>query len=141
MDIQTKCFEQLPEEAAMIRRKVFIEEQGFVNEFDETDSKALHIVLYADSSPAGVCRVFYSEEYKAYAVGRFAVLKEFRGEHLGARILKAAEAEILRRGEHSAVLSSQKQAMGFYEKQGYKPVGDFYSDEGCPHIRMIKELK
>ena len=34
----------------------------------------------------------------------------------------------------------QKQAMGFYQKQGYNPVGDYYMDEQCPHIWMQKEV-
>ena len=138
--MKTVCYDHLPEDGAAIRREVFIEEQGFINEFDDTDEKAVHIVLYLDDTPAAVCRVFYSEEHGQYLIGRIAVRKVFRGKHLGAEIMRAAEAEIRRLGGSTAGLSSQVQAMGFYERLGYRPIGGQYMDEHCPHIRMEKEL-
>lgn len=39
-------YEHLPIEAQKIREIVFMEEQGFHNEFDEIDSYATHLVLY-----------------------------------------------------------------------------------------------
>lgn len=141
MEIIARSFDKLPEDGAAIRREVFMEEQGFVNEFDDIDSKAVHIVLYADGSAAAVCRVFYSEEHNAYTIGRIAVRKNFRKHHLGTAIMSAAEDEIIKQGGDIAVLSSQKQAEGFYQKQGYCPKGEVYLDEGCPHILMKKKLK
>ena len=38
-------YDTLPDEAAEIRRAVFVEEQGFHNEFDEIDKRAKHIVF------------------------------------------------------------------------------------------------
>ena len=138
--MKTAVFTNLPEDAALIRREVFIEEQGFINEFDEIDEKAVHILLYDNDTPAAVCRVFYSEEHGQYVIGRIAVRREFRGKHLGAEIMRSAEDEIRKLGGNTAGLSSQVQAMGFYEKLGYRPVGEQYMDEHCPHIRMEKEL-
>ena len=37
-------------------------------------------------------------------------------------------------------LSAQQQAQKFYEKLGYKPDGDMYYDEWCPHVTMKKIL-
>ncbi|MGN1417654.1 MAG: GNAT family N-acetyltransferase [Oscillospiraceae bacterium] len=138
--MKTVCYDHLPEDAAAIRREVFIEEQGFINEFDDTDKIASHIVLYDNNAPAAVCRVFYSEEHEQYVIGRIAVRREYRGKHLGAEIMRTAENEIRRLGGHTSGLSSQVQAMSFYEKLGYRPIGEQYMDEHCPHIRMEKEL-
>ena len=41
-----KTYHSLPEDAALIRQKIFMEEQGFVDEFDAIDPQADHIVLY-----------------------------------------------------------------------------------------------
>lgn len=46
--LTVKLYEQLPEEAVRIRKEVFMDEQGFCNEFDEIDKTALHAVLYED---------------------------------------------------------------------------------------------
>ena len=37
-------------------------------------------------------------------------------------------------------LSAQVRASGFYEKLGYKKMGDIYYDEYCEHIHMEKSL-
>ena len=40
-----KCYDKLPDEAVKIRTLVFVEEQGFKNEFDSIDEIAAHIVM------------------------------------------------------------------------------------------------
>lgn len=77
--MEAKIFEKLPEEAKMIRTKVFMKEQGFENEFDENDRISIHIVLFDLLNPVATCRIYYSEERQCYVIGRIAVLKEYRG--------------------------------------------------------------
>lgn len=45
-DMEFKTYEYLAEDAKMIRQIVFMQEQGFVDEFDDTDLQATQIVLY-----------------------------------------------------------------------------------------------
>ena len=54
MDI--KVYHILHKDAVKIRKEVFMEEQGFHDEFDETDETAVHLVLYIDQVPAATCR-------------------------------------------------------------------------------------
>ena len=56
--MEIRVYDTLPEDARQIRQEVFIEEQHFQEEFDGIDSRALHLVLYRDGSPAGTCRFF-----------------------------------------------------------------------------------
>lgn len=44
------------EQAAAIRQAVFVEEQGFHNEFDETDETCLHCVISDGPQPVATCR-------------------------------------------------------------------------------------
>ena len=131
-------FNHLCPEAAAIRKEVFQKEQGFVNEFDETDARAVHAVLYIKNEPAGTCRYF--EEKDGWHIGRLAVLKSFRGAHLGAALLQFAEQRIRARGGKIVMLSAQERARAFYEKQGYIAYGDAFCEEECPHIAMHKHL-
>ena len=61
MDIQLKtgCFE----DAALVRRAVFMDEQGYEIEFDQIDeaSSCIHVTLYVDGQLAGCSRVFPEE--------------------------------------------------------------------------------
>ena len=43
--LHMEVYPALPTEAASIRKEVFMEEQGFVEEFDEIDHQARHIVV------------------------------------------------------------------------------------------------
>ena len=138
MDI--KVYHTLHKDAVQIRKDVFMEEQGFHDEFDETDETAVHLVLYMDRKPAATCRFFPGQTQGEYIVGRIAVEKEFRGNHLGSRILSAAESKIRSSGGTTVRLHAQQQARSFYEKQGYTAFGEPDLDEDCPHIWMEKEL-
>ena len=137
MDI--KFYNSLPEEAKKIRELVFIKEQGFHDEFDEIDSYAKHLVLSDNGNPVATCRFFQETESRHYVIGRIAVIKQYRGQNIGADILKIAEEKIYQlKGTHIS-LRAQLRAKGFYEKQGYMPYGEIDFDEDCPHIWMRKK--
>lgn len=139
--ITYKLYDSLPEEARHIREEVFIKEQGFANEFDSTDSLAVHIVVFADGTAAGTGRLFPSARQGAYTIGRVAVLPEFRGLRLGSFITARLEEKAAELGAAETELSAQCRVRSFYEKNGYKAEGEVYLDEYCEHIHMVKQIK
>lgn len=138
MDILT--YDTLPNDASKIRQAVFVEEQGFHNEFDEIDKRAKHLVLYDNNSPVATCRFFQDESTGNYLIGRIAVIKQYRGKSLGSFVLKYAEAEIEKSGGNCVFLHAQIGAKKFYEKYGYKQYGEMDYEESCPHFWMCKML-
>ena len=56
-----RVYHTLPGDAVMIREEVFMKEQGFHDEFDETDQTASHIVLYGHSLGSRVLAAAESE--------------------------------------------------------------------------------
>lgn len=135
-----KVYDELCDDAKKIRTEVFVEEQGFEIEFDDTDMLAKHIVGYDGEKPVAVCRYFYDNAHKSYMVGRIAVAKDSRGMHYGDKILAFAEQRTKEDGGKNVSVSAQTRVSGFYEKQGYKKQGSEYFDEFCPHILMTKTL-
>lgn len=109
MDIQLKtgCFD----DAALVRRVIFMDEQGYEIEFDQIDeaSDCIHVTLYADGQLAGCSRVFPEELERAadaealvppacdmdegvaagetYIMGRVAVLSTMRRRGLASKII------------------------------------------------------
>ena len=136
--IDFKVTNNLSEDEKMIRETVFIEEQKFKIEFDDTDDIATHIVMYIDNNPVGCCRLYKQEN--EYHIGRIAVLKPYRGKGYGEKILLNAERVAKEKGADSISLSAQVRASGFYEKLGYKKHGEIYFDEYCEHIAMKKYI-
>lgn len=57
-----KIYDEIPQEAKAIRKSVFMKEQGFRDEFDETDHLAQHMLLFEDDIPVATCRFFFSVE-------------------------------------------------------------------------------
>ena len=84
--------------------------------------------------------VFIDEQGKEYHIGRVAVLKPYRKYGYGKEIIFAIENELKKTNAERISLSAQTRVSGFYEKCGYKKVGEEYFDEFCPHIAMIKKL-
>lgn len=136
--IDFKVTSTLSEDEKFIRETVFIEEQNFKVEFDDTDDIATHIVMYLDNQPVGCCRLYKQEN--EYHIGRIAVLKPYRGKGYGEKILLNAERVAKEKGADSISLSAQVRASGFYEKLGYKKHGEIYFDEYCEHIAMKKDI-
>ncbi|MDY3909614.1 MAG: GNAT family N-acetyltransferase [Eubacterium sp.] len=138
--MQVKMYEELTDAAKMIRTKVFMEEQGFQNEFDATDDSSLHFVVYEESVPVATCRLYYSKTRNSYVIGRIAVLEEFRGRNYGSTLICNCEDVVKNLDAHRIELSAQVRVAAFYEKNGYTATGDIHMDEGCSHVWMRKEM-
>ena len=125
--------------ARMIRQTVFMEEQGFHNEFDEIDSAALHLVIWVDEAPVATGRAFPKQgEENVWTIGRVAVLKPYRGQKLGFMIVQELEKAAREHGAKQFFLSAQVRVKEFYEALGYHAQGEIYRDEYCPHVAMTK---
>ncbi len=135
--MRISVYESLPNDAKEIRKAVFINEQGFQNEFDEIDNEAAHIVMYdEDEVPVATCRVFWDSSMNAYVLGRLAVIEEYRGKNIGSIMLKEAEIYVQKEGGKTLILHAQCRAVDFYKKSGFIEFGNVEDDEGCPHIWM-----
>ena len=129
-------------DAKVIREKVFIQEQGFKNEFDDIDKTAYHIVVYYNNQAVACGRTFLDQDnYEGYILGRIATLKPYRGKKFASKVMLELEQKALESGAKQVKLSAQETVKVFYEKLGYVTTSEIYLDEGCPHITMIKKLK
>lgn len=136
--MEAKIYDALPDEAKNIRITVFVEEQGFNEEFDSVDDIATHIVMYDSEEPIATCRFYIKDG--SYLLGRIAVIREYRGKHIGALLISKAEEEIKKRGGRKTVIHAQTRAKDFYLKQGYIDSGKNDTEEGCPHVWLFKNL-
>lgn len=127
------------EDAKAIRHTVFVEEQGFEDEFDDIDPIAHHLVVYSDDNAVATGRVFPGKG-KQYIIGRVAVLQPYRSEGFGRIVMENLENQARALGAESVYLAAQSQACGFYESLGYTPCGEMFLEQSCPHVPMQKSL-
>ena len=133
---------------ADVRLEVFVVEQAvpFALEIDARDEEPTTIHLLArgaDGTPLGAGRLLMEPEHPGRVhLGRLAVRSIVRGTGLGARIVAALEQTALShsgRPSVEVVLSAQEQAMGFYERCGYRLLnGHRYLDAGIWHQDMAR---
>jgi predicted GNAT family N-acyltransferase len=132
------------EEALAIRMRVFVEEQGVppeleVDEHDHSDLASRHALVRADGVPVAAGR-YYVLEPGGVQIGRMAVLPEWRGRGVGARLLAALAAEAEREGYGRAHLHAQTHAAEFYRKAGFFDDGATLWDAGILHQPMSRTL-
>lgn len=154
-------------EIAKIRQEVFTKEQGFPEEvdLDEYDATAWHLALVdlsgdkidlgeAENPPysprgeaIGTLRI-YALESGEYQIGRVALLKPYRKQGLGQKMMRAAlkKAEEILQKEQKAqshltlTLNAQVAAINFYQTLGFTPVSEPFLEEGEPHITMKRTI-
>jgi predicted GNAT family N-acyltransferase len=133
--------------ALAIREVVFIEEQSVPEsiERDAEDARAWHVLAWDGPHAVGTGRLVEIDAPEGKAgrwgqIGRMAVLTANRKHGIGASILGELEEEAKRRGLAGVKLHAQVAAMGFYEKMGYRRVGDEFEEAGMPHVEAHKSL-
>ncbi|UTR13154.1 GNAT family N-acetyltransferase [Salipaludibacillus sp. LMS25] len=128
------------EQAFAIRQAVFVEEQGVPreDEFDEHEKLAKHLLICKEGKAVGTGRVRFIEQ-KA-KLERICILVTYRKLGIGALIIKELETIALKQGYTHFVLHAQTQAKAFYEKLGYSPCSQVFTEEGIPHIMMERKV-
>ncbi|MBR2409681.1 MAG: GNAT family N-acetyltransferase [Lachnospiraceae bacterium] len=129
------------EEIAPIRREVFGVEQGWHENilFDETDETAVQAVVYKDMNrtiPVGVGRLYKLEAEGDFKIGRIAVKKEERGQGYGDFIVRMLVDKGLMMGADRVLVGAQPHAIAFYEKIGFRSIGETYTEAGILHTVM-----
>ena len=131
-------YNSLQNDVKMIREEVFMQEQGFENEFDDLDTVSTFVVIYDHNLAIATGRCYPKDD--SYIIGRVAVRKQYRKQGIGKQVIIALEEVIQNKGGHNVELSAQQRVQGFYESLGYTVVGGVYMDEHCPHVRMVKTI-
>lgn len=133
------------DDARRVRERVFMEEQGFANEFDEIDDDpaTVHVTLYVDGELVGCARTFPDPDHPEpgrWVFGRLAVLPEHRHGGFGVALLTESERLAREAGATELHLHAQCRVTPFYERAGYEQYGLEELDEHVPHIWMKKAL-
>jgi predicted GNAT family N-acyltransferase len=130
-------WDQLQQDAKLIRTQVFICEQGITeaDEWDDQDVISQHFVIYDQDQPIATARLLQN-----HSVGRVAVVKAYRGQGLGQMIMLEIISYAQKQGLSVLTLSSQVHAISFYEKLGFTVQGNSYDECGISHIEMTMNL-
>lgn len=128
------------DEAALreVRTTVFVREQAVTEseEWDGLDPECAHAV--AETAAQGV--IGTGRLHPSGKIGRMAVLAEWRGQGVGAAILRRLLEEAARGGLESVYLHAQVPVLGFYARFGFVAEGEEFEEANIPHRLMRVRL-
>jgi predicted GNAT family N-acyltransferase len=121
-----------------VRDAVFGEEQRVPRDldWDGRDPDCIQVVAAeGDGRPVGTGRLLPEGR-----IGRLAVLRPWRGQGIGARMLATLVAAARTRGDLQVHLHAQTHAVPFYKKHGFRVDGEVFVEAEIPHVNMTRRL-
>lgn len=147
MSIQIKSFFELgPTEVYKIlqlRFEVFVIEQDCIYpDVDDKDQESDHVFIMEDNTLCAYARVLpprIVDEIHS-SIGRVIVKKEYRHKGYGHLIFKACVDHALSKyPEYPINLHAQTYLEKFYSTYGFQPTGNYFLEDGLPHLEMVLE--
>jgi predicted GNAT family N-acyltransferase len=128
--------------ALSVREEVFCGEQGVPAELerDGLDERAVHLLALDSRTEAAVATLRLLTAGGQAKIGRVAVLPEWRGRGIAARLLALALERARSLGCEEARLASQLGATRVYEKAGFSVRSAPFEEAGIPHVWMSRRL-
>jgi len=74
-------------------------------------------------------------------IGRMAVLKSYRRQGIGTKLLKRALGMARKQGAYNIYLHAQVAVIGFYEGLGFRCAGPIFTEAKIPHRKMILRFR
>ncbi|MEK5027561.1 GNAT family N-acetyltransferase [Paenibacillus sp. FSL M7-1046] len=125
-----------------VRTRTFVNGQGIPKEleFDEVYGESYCYLLLEENQTA-VATARINLTYEEYAkIERVGVIPEFQNKGYGRILIEAAENWIRELGIHKIVITSQQQAVGFYESLGYIARPEIIIKSAIPIVYTEKEI-
>lgn len=112
---------------------------GFTVQDLEPDKEDILIAAKDDGKMIACC-ILRKESDEAIRLRQMAVKNNQQGKGIGQQVMRFAETLARDKGYRIMVMHARDTAIGFYQKQGYKVVGDMFHEVTIPHHRMEKIL-
>jgi ribosomal protein S18 acetylase RimI-like enzyme len=137
IDHGTKEYEQM----VKLRDDVLRKPLGLSFSHDELEHEKSNLLMaaYEDDQMLGCC-MLVEEEPQTVRLRQMAVLNDLQGKGVGRALMQFAENLARDRGYRKITMHARKNALGFYEKMGYRKVGREFEEITIPHYVMEKEL-
>jgi len=112
---------------------------GFTPQELEKEKDNMLIGAFEDDDMLGCC-MLVEENPETVRLRQMAVLNDLQGKGIGRALMNFAENLGRDRGYKIMSMHARKNAVGFYEKMGYKVTSDEFTKITIPHYVMEKKL-
>lgn len=111
----------------------------FTPEELEKEKEDILIGCFEDGKIEACCLLTKTAEHTV-RLRQMAVLSGFQGKGIGRVLMQFAENVARDRGFKKLTMHARESAIGFYEKLGYRKVGERFDEVTIPHFMMEKDL-
>ena len=112
---------------------------GFNQEELENEKDNMLIGAFEEDEMLGCC-MLVEKNPGTVRLRQMAVLNDLQGKGIGRALMNFAENLARDRGYKILSMHARKNAVGFYEKMGYKVASDEFTEVTIPHFVMEKRL-
>ena len=124
-----------------LRNEILRQPLGLSLTPDELAKEKEDILIGAfDEDQMLACCMLTKADKTSLRLRQMAVQNNLQGKGLGASMMNFAEILARDKGYKKLIMHARETALGFYEKLGYKVVGDKFSEVTIPHFVMEKKL-
>lgn len=131
---------ELYRDAVRLHEAVLRAPLGLVFTPEELAAERGHIqIIGLESGRVRACAVLVpgGEQMK---MQRVAVDPDLQGRGVGSAMMKFCEDYAARSGARTVYVHARDSAVAFYERNGYVGEGDYFDEDGVPHLKMWKTL-
>jgi N-acetylglutamate synthase-like GNAT family acetyltransferase len=108
---------------------------------DEWEDKSIHLLMLGDSGEGIATGRLQLDGSETGHIRSMAVVEHMQNKGLGTQIIHKIEDKAKEKKLKKIILDAREEAVHFYEKNGYKVIGDSYLLFGTiKHYRMEKVL-
>ena len=111
----------------------------FTSEELECEKANILLAAFEDDEVLACCMLF-EEAPDMVRLRQMAVLNDLQGKGIGRALMNFAENIARDSGYRKLRMHARKNALGFYEKMGYKVKSDEFTEVTLPHYVMEKDL-
>ncbi len=124
-----------------LRYEILRQPLGLSFTTDELDREKEDILIGAfDEDEMLACCMLTKTGHTSVRLRQMAVQNNLQGKGIGGSMMNFAEILARDKGYKKLIMHARETAVGFYEKLGYKVVGDRFIEVTIPHYVMEKSL-
>jgi ribosomal protein S18 acetylase RimI-like enzyme len=100
----------------------------------------IHLAAWLDGHAIGAGRIYFDSPEQAHLRG-IAVEPSCSHQGVGSAIVTELESRVKKLGAARIVVESRETAVGFYQKRGFRAIGEVpENSHPVRHVRMVKDI-
>lgn len=127
-------------EAVALRENILRKPLGSFFSEEELEEEKDHFQIIGKIDNLLIATAVLVPESKNLKMQRVVVLDHLRGQNIGSKMMLFCESFAQEKGFELMYCHARDSAVQFYSKNQYSPIGDYFDEDGIPHLKMQKSM-